>query len=165
MRHRPTNVPSLLKSLVTFFDETVEQNKQYLVVKCHKLVEEWPLDEKRVKQILLNLIANAIKFTPTGGAITVEAHLNNETLEICVSDSGVGIPPEEQEFIFNDFEEVPDREKAKTVIGLSLVKKLVELHGGDLELESELEKGTKITCIFPKPEQSLVEKDKAREVS
>ncbi|HCC24586.1 MAG TPA: hypothetical protein DEP85_03615 [Holosporales bacterium] len=165
MEHRPTNVPSLLKSLVTFFDETVEQNKQYLVVKCHKLVEEWPLDEKRVKQILLNLIANAIKFTPTGGAITVEAHLNNETLEICVSDSGVGIPPEEQEFIFNDFEEVPDREKAKTVIGLSLVKKLVELHGGDLELESELEKGTKITCIFPKPEQSLVEKDKAREVS
>jgi signal transduction histidine kinase len=90
-------------------------------------------DERKFKQILLNLLSNAVKFTPEGGRIDVDAALSNESVEVAVSDTGVGIARENQETVFEEFRQVgTDNSKKRegTGLGLTLTRKFVELHGG-----------------------------------
>jgi signal transduction histidine kinase len=85
-----------------------------------------------VKQVLLNLLSNALKFTPEGGRIDVRAAVNDGMAEISVADTGVGIAPEDQEAIFEEFRRVgtADKEVEGTGLGLALSRKFIELHGG-----------------------------------
>jgi len=109
-------------------------------------------DERKIKQILLNLLSNAVKFTPEGGRITINARLTNGSVEISVSDNGVGIAPEDQPKIFEEFRQVGSdyaRKSEGTGLGLTLAKKFVELHGGKIWVESEVGKGS--TFIFTLP--------------
>ena len=109
-------------------------------------------DEDRVYQILHNLIGNAIKFT-VQGKIKVKAKANDELIEICVEDSGIGIPEDKQETIFNSFEQVSEsniREQGGTGLGLTITRQLVELQGGTIWLESEPQNGTKVYFTLPK---------------
>jgi signal transduction histidine kinase len=110
-------------------------------------------DERAVKQILLNLLSNAVKFTPEGGRVAVGAELRTDgSLAVSVDDSGIGIAPENIPRALAPFSQVDtssSRSHEGTGLGLSLVKSLIELHGGTLELESELGKGTLATVIFP----------------
>ena len=116
-------------------------------------------DERKLKQVLYNLLSNAVKFTPDGGSITLAAKLIPEqkekqsAIEISVSDTGIGIKPEDQARIFNTFEQADGSVKKKykgTGLGLSLVKKLVELHGGQIQVESEGEgKGSTFHFVLP----------------
>ncbi len=89
-------------------------------------------DERKVKQVLLNLLSNALKFTPAGGRIDVRAGIVDGTAEISVTDTGVGIAPEDQEAVFEEFRQVGGAEKKAegTGLGLTLCRKFVELHGG-----------------------------------
>jgi signal transduction histidine kinase len=89
-------------------------------------------DERKVRQVLLNLLSNALKFTSEGGRIDVRAAINEGLAEISVADSGVGIAPEDQEAIFEEFRQVgtADRKVEGTGLGLTLCRKFVELHGG-----------------------------------
>jgi CheY-like chemotaxis protein len=113
-------------------------------------------DEGKFKQILYNLLSNAIKFTPDGGAVTLTASLGipGESLVISVADSGIGIKPEDQHRIFQEFEQVDSsygRQQQGTGLGLALTRRLVEMHGGQIRVESEgVEgRGSVFTFVIP----------------
>jgi signal transduction histidine kinase len=109
-------------------------------------------DERKVKQILVNLLTNAVKFTPEGGQITVEASLGDSAVIISVTDTGIGIAKEDQEAIFEEFRQASGNYAQKregTGLGLTLTRKFVELHGGKIWVESELGRGSTFTFTLP----------------
>jgi signal transduction histidine kinase len=110
-------------------------------------------DHRALKQIVINLQSNAIKFTPPGGSVTAFARrLPDGEIALGVSDTGVGIAPEDLLKVFEKFgqgrHDFRPKEKG-TGLGLSVVRALVEMHGGDISLESELGKGTTLTVTLP----------------
>ncbi len=120
-------------------------------------------DENRLQQILHNLVGNAIKFTEAG-QITVSARENNSMVEISVADTGIGIPADKLESIFQSFEQVDastSREYGGTGLGLAITKQLVELHGGKIWVESAAGKGSTFTFTLPKSEVSKSEVTKS----
>jgi signal transduction histidine kinase len=108
-------------------------------------------DERKVKQVLLNLLSNAIKFTPEGGRVDVHATARGEMVEVSVIDTGIGIAPEDQEAVFEEFRQVgPATKKIEgTGLGLALSRKFVELHGGRLSVESRVGAGSTFTFTLP----------------
>ena len=109
-------------------------------------------DETRLRQILYNLLSNAVKFTPDGGRIVVSADAAGQTLQIHVADTGIGITPEDQQRIFGEFEQVDSsysRAYQGTGLGLALTRRLVELHGGVITLQSEFGKGSVFSFTLP----------------
>jgi signal transduction histidine kinase len=109
-------------------------------------------DERKIKQILLNLLSNAVKFTPDGGRVSVEAKPSGQMVEISVTDTGVGIAPEDQRSVFQEFKQVGSdvaRKAEGTGLGLALTKRLVELHGGSIRLQSA--PGTGSIFVFTLP--------------
>jgi signal transduction histidine kinase/DNA-binding response OmpR family regulator len=130
-------------------------------------------DPKKVKQIFYNLISNAIKFTPVGGLVEISTAMVGDFeaseddqfvvrryVEFCVRDTGIGIEQADQERIFHEFQQVDgsySRQYEGTGLGLSLTKKLVELHGGSIWLESEKDKGTSVYFTIPMTEKDITE--------
>ncbi|PYN96081.1 MAG: hypothetical protein DMD89_18320, partial [Candidatus Rokuibacteriota bacterium] len=108
-------------------------------------------DERKVKQVLLNLLSNALKFTPEGGRIDVCAGLADGVAEVSVADTGVGIAPEDQEAVFEEFRQVGGSEKKAegTGLGLTLCRKFVELHGGRISVKSQVGHGSTFTFTLP----------------
>lgn len=107
-------------------------------------------DEQRVRQILYNLLSNAVGFSKPEGVIHLSAWRDNGTMVFSVEDQGVGIPKEQQRHIFERFESRSQGSKHRGAgLGLSIVKSLVDLHGGDMMLDSEPGTGTKVTVRFP----------------
>src|SRR5262249_15704174 len=103
-------------------------------------------------EILLNLLSNAVKFTPEGGRIGIKARQVDGSVEISVSDTGIGISPEDQAKIFEEFRQVGSDYANKTEgtgLGLTLAKKFVELHGGRIWVESEVGKGSRFIFTLP----------------
>jgi GAF domain-containing protein len=108
-------------------------------------------DERKVKQVLLNLLSNALKFTPEGGRIDVSARFQDSSAEISVTDTGVGIAPEDQEAVFEEFRQVGTaaRKVEGTGLGLTLCRKFVELHGGRIWVKSQVSVGSTFTFTIP----------------
>ena len=109
-------------------------------------------DERKFKQILLNLLTNAVKFTPDGGKIVVRARRMAGGIEVAVSDTGIGISNEDQAVVFDEFRQVGRHYTNKqegTGLGLTLTKRFVELHGGTLRLESVPGQGSTFTFTLP----------------
>ena len=110
-------------------------------------------DERKTKQVLLNLVINAIKFTPSGGHIEIIGRFDPKTgVIVTVSDTGIGIAPGDLGRVLEPFEQVDSsltRSRQGTGLGLTLVKVIMERHGGSLEVKSELDVGTQISVIFP----------------
>jgi signal transduction histidine kinase len=108
-------------------------------------------DERKVKQVLLNLLFNALKFTPEGGRIELRAIPAEGSVEISVSDTGVGIAPEDQEAIFEEFRQVgtADKKVEGTGLGLALARKFIELHGGRIWVQSQMGIGSTFTFTIP----------------
>ncbi len=105
-------------------------------------------DAGKLAQILSNLVSNAIKFTPEGGRVTLSAAVTGERLKLTVTDTGVGIAPEEQELVFDKFRQASNpltREQGGTGLGLSIVRELAKLLDGDVSLESDLGRGSAFT--------------------
>jgi len=128
------------KGLNIIFDTDVEEN----IIAC---------DTEKIERIVLNLISNAIKFSEVGDEIFVEVRDKNDFVEISVRDNGIGIEEEHLDMIFDRFKQVDkslSRNAEGTGIGLSLVKSIVELHGGSIYVESEFGKGSKFTVKLPK---------------
>jgi len=108
-------------------------------------------DERKVRQVALNLLSNAIKFTPEGGRIGVTAVPRDASVEVSVSDTGIGIAPEDQEKVFEEFRQVgtADKKAEGTGLGLALSRKFVELHGGRIWVTSEIGRGSTFTFTLP----------------
>ena len=109
-------------------------------------------DERKVKQVLLNLLSNALKFTPEGGRIDVRARRTHDLVEIAVTDTGVGISPDDQATVFEEFRQVGAAAKKVegTGLGLAISRKFVELHGGTIRVDSEVGKGSTFTFTLPR---------------
>jgi signal transduction histidine kinase len=108
-------------------------------------------DERRIKQVIFNLLSNAVKFTPPGGEVDVSASRVNGEVHISVADTGPGIAPDDHDRIFENFQQtdVGLEQRDGTGLGLALSKRLVELHGGRIWLESELGKGSTFVVTLP----------------
>ena len=109
-------------------------------------------DKSKVKQVMYNLLSNAIKFTPIGGRIWVKAHASNGDLVVSVGDTGIGVPAEHQDRIFGEFYQIDNattRATQGTGLGLSLTRRIVQLHGGALWVESEPGKGSIFSFRVP----------------
>jgi signal transduction histidine kinase len=108
-------------------------------------------DERRIAQVLLNLVGNAIKFTDLG-EVGIAASATNGAFEVAVSDTGPGIPAAEQQKIFEEFHQVDSsstRKKGGTGLGLSIARKIVELHGGRIWVDSEVGRGSTFRFTLP----------------
>jgi signal transduction histidine kinase len=107
-------------------------------------------DERRIRQVVFNLLSNAVKFTPAGGSVDVASARLNGEVQVSVADTGPGIAPEDQERIFEEFQQTDlGAQREGTGLGLALSKRLVELHGGRIWVESELGQGSTFTFALP----------------
>ena len=146
------DLPLAIDNARTFVRERATKHGINLDVTVDERLGEFVGDERKIKQILLNLLSNAVKFTPEGGRIGINARQADGAVEISVSDTGVGIAPEDQPKIFEEFRQVGSDYAHKgegTGLGLTLAKKFVELHGGKIWVESEVGKGSKFTFTLP----------------
>ncbi len=152
LESQPFDLPAALDNALTLIRERAARHGLRLEVTVDPGLGEVKGEERRVKQVLLNLLSNAVKFTPEGGKISLSASLNDGMAEISVADTGVGIAPEDQEAIFEEFRQVGSdyaRKREGTGLGLALARRLVALHGGKLWVESEPGKGSTFTFTLP----------------
>jgi GAF domain-containing protein len=149
------DLPLAIDNARTFVRERAAKHGIGLDVTVDERLGDFVGDERKIKQVLLNLLSNAVKFTPEGGRIGINARQADGSVEISVSDTGIGITPEDQPKIFEEFRQVGGDYAYKregTGLGLTLAKKFVELHGGRIWVESEVGKGS--TFSFTLPERS-----------
>jgi len=147
-----TDLTGALEDALQATQGQIEARSQQLTL---EVAEDLPLvhaDSARLTQILTNLLSNAYKYTPEGGRIRVRAWSQNGYVHCTVSDSGIGISPEDQACLFTKFfrsEDPAVQEKPGTGLGLCIVKSLVQLQGGEIEMESQLGEGTTFTFTVP----------------
>ena len=149
-----------LSSCIGLFRERAEGAGVSLIYNAASNPPALYADELKFKQILINLLSNAIDFTPSGGTITIGTQLNLENgFAIQITDTGIGIAPENIPKALAPFQQIKsdlDRSNRGTGLGLSLTKSLTELHGGSLDIQSEVGMGTTVTVHFP-AEQIMTE--------
>jgi signal transduction histidine kinase len=146
------DVPTALQNAMTLVRERAQRHGIGLSLDIDPSVRELRADERKFKQILVNLLSNAVKFTPDGGQVALRARPVDRGLEVSVSDTGIGIAPEDQEKVFEEFRQVGGDYKTKqegTGLGLALARRFVELHGGVISVQSELGKGATFTFTIP----------------
>ena len=147
------NLPATLDNALTLVRERAGRRGIALGLTVDERLEQIRADERKVRQVVLNLLSNAIKFTPEGGRIEVQAGPVDGNVEISVSDTGVGIAPEDQGAIFEEFRQVGTAAKKVegTGLGLALSRKFVELHGGRIWVKSQVGAGSTFTFTLPVP--------------
>ncbi|OGT84000.1 MAG: hypothetical protein A3H91_08675, partial [Gammaproteobacteria bacterium RIFCSPLOWO2_02_FULL_61_13] len=153
------SVTAALDNALTLIKERAGRHGVALEMQCDEALRDWTADERKFKQVMLNLLSNAVKFTPQGGKITVAAKRAGGGIEVSVADTGVGIAPEDQQAVFEEFKQVGGdrlRKAEGTGLGLSLTKKFVELHGGEMSLASEPGKGSTFSFTLPERTREAV---------
>jgi signal transduction histidine kinase len=141
------DIHALMSSVLTFTRERARNQGLRLQFDCPPGIGTVPADERRLKQALFNLVSNALKFTPSGGSVTLAARRERDRVALVVADTGVGVPREDQARIFEKFERGnPQARQSGPGLGLSLVKSFIELHGGTVDLDSKPGSGTTVTC-------------------
>jgi signal transduction histidine kinase/gas vesicle protein len=145
------NLPATLDNALTLIRERAGRRGIALHMTSDERLEQVRADERKIRQVVLNLLSNAIKFTPEGGRIDVRAIPIDGGVEMSVSDTGVGIAPEDQEAIFEEFKQVGTAAKKVegTGLGLALSRKFIELHGGRIWVKSQVGTGSTFTFTIP----------------
>ncbi len=156
MTLQPTTIAlhPLLDGCVGLVSERAIRHGLAIRVRVDEDVQEVLADELRLRQVVLNLLTNAVKFTPDGGSITLAATRSPGSVEVTVTDTGVGIPAGEHERIFDSFQQGgrSPRPTEGTGLGLTLSRRIVHLHGGELWLTSEVGSGSTFGFTLPVPE-------------
>jgi signal transduction histidine kinase len=146
------SIPQALANALVLIRERAARHGVRLDLKVDEDVGEYRGDERKFKQIMLNLLSNAVKFTPTDGQVSVHASCSDRQIRIAVRDTGVGIAPADQAALFEAFRQVGNdrtRKAEGTGLGLALTRKLIELHGGTIQVKSEAGKGSCFTISLP----------------
>ena len=150
---RRFDVASALENCRTLIRERAHRQGLTLDFEVAPGLGTWKADERKFKQIVLNLLTNAVKFTPAGGRVKVAASNGGDWLEVSVDDTGPGIAPADHQTIFEEFRQLRTHGEAKnegTGLGLALTRRLVELHGGAIELDSDVGRGARFVVRLPR---------------
>ena len=153
----------LLEDLVSASRPHAKKRKLSLVTEGLEQLGAFQFDHNKMEMIAANLLSNALKFTPPGGTISIEAEDSPGKVAFSVEDTGPGIPSDQLPLIFDRFHQVDtslSREEG-TGLGLSLARELARLHGGDITVESKLGRGTKFRVVIPKKVQEKTERRRA----
>ncbi len=157
LQTKPVNMQAMTELVYTLSQPLIGNKDLQLINKIDPNLPGAQADENRIQQVMHNLIGNAIKFTDQGQVIT-EAEVKGSLLEISVSDTGIGIPEDKIDRIFESFEQVDGstaREYQGTGLGLSITKQLIELHGGTIRAESTLGQGSRFVFALPYSQQPV----------
>jgi signal transduction histidine kinase len=148
----PFSLVAALNNAVTLVRERAMSHGIRLELDVGPELDTMVADERKLKQVVVNLLANAVKFTPDGGTVSLRAARENGEVRLSVQDTGIGIAPDDQERIFEEFQQAThqgERSREGTGLGLTLSKRMVELHGGTLTVDSAPGKGSTFTVALP----------------
>ncbi|MCG6550919.1 MAG: response regulator, partial [Candidatus Magnetominusculus sp. LBB02] len=158
------DIPYMLGNSLSIIKEKAQANGVSLKINVHESVGSMYADARKFKQIVYNLLSNAVKFTPASGTVTLAADTatfdSGKFLEVSVTDTGIGMSKEGMAKLFRPFEQIDgslSRKYEGTGLGLAMVKRLVELHGGTIEVASEEGKGSMFTFRIPYREQGILQ--------
>jgi len=150
---REFSVRAAIHNCCTLIRERALRKRLRLESHVFEDVGNWRADERKFKQVVLNLLSNAVKFTPAAGEVRIVVRVEGDTLVVAVSDSGVGVAPEDHERIFHSFQQAASDEEVRregSGLGLALSRRLVERHGGTLVVASTPGRGATFVARFPK---------------
>jgi two-component system phosphate regulon sensor histidine kinase PhoR len=153
MEFLPTDILRVIKRTVAVVDNQAKAKAISISLDLPPDLPKVLADENRLAQVILNLLDNAIKYTPDGGKVSISAFLKGGFVQVDVSDTGVGIPEKDLPRIFERFYRVDkarSRELGGTGLGLSIVKHIVQAHGGEVWVKSELGRGSTFSFTIPK---------------
>ena len=131
---------------------SAKERAQTLTMKCESDIPDVTADKEKLQQVIINIVSNAIKYTPKGGNVAITAKNSGEFFLISVSDNGIGIPKDDLPRIFERFYRV---EKSRTSdaggtgLGLAIAKEIIDAHGGDIKIDSEIGRGTHVDVFIP----------------
>ena len=162
----------MIRAIVQMLGAQLLQKDLMTEIVIDPMIDVIRADQRKFKQILMNLLSNAIKYTPNEGMITIRGILSkDQIIQFEVADTGVGIASEDQAMIFSEFQQADrkrDGQLGGTGIGLALARRLVEMHGGEIGVESTLHVGSRFWFTLPSAYENLVdlsESDYIRRVS
>jgi PAS domain S-box-containing protein len=164
---RPTSVDTVCQASLRMTKQIAHKKRIKVSYTPDEVLQTIPADERRLKQMLVNLLSNAIKFTPEGGQIGLDvvANAEKQIVHFTVWDNGIGIPQEQMDMLFQPFVQLDGgltRQQGGTGLGLSLVFKMAELHGGSVSVESEVGEGSRFTITLPWPQiEEITEEENA----
>lgn len=159
LKVEPQYVPDLIAGAIDTFRAVLSQAEREVVLDVPNDLPLVAADSDRVRQVLINLVSNALKYSPAGGTITVSAEKAGDSVRIAVSDEGLGISAEDQRLLFTKFYRVDSamtREIGGTGLGLSICKSIIELLGGEIGADSELGHGSTFWFTLPVASDEMV---------
>jgi signal transduction histidine kinase len=148
----PGDINLLLKEICDYYLSWANEKQIKINLELEENIPQIKFDSERIKQVLNNLLSNALKFTDEYGNITIKTHLNSKVVQINVCDTGIGIPDDMKHKLFNKFVQVGAKEQVKekgTGLGLFIAKGIVEAHGGNIWIEDNDPQGTKFVFTIP----------------
>jgi signal transduction histidine kinase len=150
----PVDVQRTMNAAAEGIKDRLVKDGLVLHIQAAANIGSFVADERRIRQVLFNLLANAVGFSPAGATVAFSAERRPDAVVFSVTDSGPGIPPEVQDRVFNWFESHPLGSRHRGAgLGLSIVRSFVELHGGTVTLDSTVGHGTTVVCTFPIDQQ------------
>jgi signal transduction histidine kinase len=172
LAYTTTSIEQICQASLTFVRQQAYQKQIHITVEIPADLPAVIWDERRIRQVLINLLNNAVKFTPVGGHITLVVRPDRPTsptaCSIAITDNGIGIAPENIHKLFQSFSQVDgslDRQYEGTGLGLALVKRIVEMHWGTVSVTSKFGEGSCFTVVLPVHPQSIFQKKMIKEIS
>ncbi|MDR4505037.1 MAG: response regulator [Candidatus Scalindua sp.] len=166
LQHEVFSVTDAIQDVYHIIQGLADKKHLHLQTEIHPETKDIEADRVKFKQVLYNLLSNAIKFTSENGNIITKASIIDDTLQVSVTDSGIGMKPEDQEKVFKEFWQADNsfsRKYQGTGLGLALTKRIVEMHGGKIWFKSEYEKGSTFCFTLPLKATFRIPKPKVNE--
>jgi two-component system phosphate regulon sensor histidine kinase PhoR len=152
LNKQTTDLRRMLNEVLAKIRPQVEEKRLALEVTLPEKMPEPEMDKDKIATVLVNLLGNAVKYTPPNGRVAFRVNITDKHIEVSVTDTGVGIAADELEKVFEKFYRSSDprvQEQTGTGLGLALSQEVVRLHGGKITVESELNKGSTFTMTLP----------------